>query len=428
MNRPHLLRGVAVVVALGIALGVRPAPAEEALVGPLDLSGQIDGAPYRIVVPTGWNGALLVYAHDYRDKADHPGEVDDRSAPLAPSPDVASAALARGYALAGTAYRDNGWAVAEGLEDVRALAAYFRDTVAHPTRTILWGMSLGSVIVLETAEHTGGLFDGFLAGCAVGAGAPRGVADGTLVLRLAYDVAFGMPASWGTPGDLRDDLDFETEVRPLLIAQMLDPTSAGRWEFVRLVTGIPGSGIIAPDGFFPGQLIGSFFYATEATAELERRAGGPVGQNLTHAYRLSATETAYLAGLGLDPGPLLAAMNTRRTIAAPPGPRNYVERFADYTGAIKAPVLTMHTVIDPITPISHESAYLATVATWGRAGLLAQAYTDQPGHCGFTPEQGGAALAAIDRWVRTGTAPGPNAFPTSLGFLTGFGPPPWPQP
>ena len=32
-------------------------------VGPLDLSGEIDGAPYRIRVPEPWNGTLLVYVH-----------------------------------------------------------------------------------------------------------------------------------------------------------------------------------------------------------------------------------------------------------------------------------------------------------------------------------------------------------------------------
>ncbi len=55
-------------------------------VGPIDTSGEINGAPYRIVVPAVWNGTLLVYAHGYRDKADQPGEVDNRNADIAPDP------------------------------------------------------------------------------------------------------------------------------------------------------------------------------------------------------------------------------------------------------------------------------------------------------------------------------------------------------
>jgi hypothetical protein len=78
---------------------------------PLDLSGELHGAPYRIRVPENWNGTLLVFGHGYRDKADHPGEIDNRNADIAPSAALEAPLLALGYALAGTAYKDNGWAI-----------------------------------------------------------------------------------------------------------------------------------------------------------------------------------------------------------------------------------------------------------------------------------------------------------------------------
>jgi hypothetical protein len=99
--------------------------------------------------------------------------------------------------------------------------------VAQPTSTILWGNSGGTVITLETAERNGGAFDGYLTTCGIGAGTPRFV-DQILVLQLAYDVTFGMPSSWGTPGDVRDDIDDETEVAPILSAQDADPATIGR--------------------------------------------------------------------------------------------------------------------------------------------------------------------------------------------------------
>ena len=61
---------VLVVCAIGL-LAQRPSVAEQ--IGPLELSGDLDGAPYRIRVPAQWNGTLLVFVHGYRDKADHPG-------------------------------------------------------------------------------------------------------------------------------------------------------------------------------------------------------------------------------------------------------------------------------------------------------------------------------------------------------------------
>ena len=55
---------------------VAPVTQASAPIGPLDLSGELHGAPYRIRVPANWNGTLLVFTHGYRDKADHPGEID----------------------------------------------------------------------------------------------------------------------------------------------------------------------------------------------------------------------------------------------------------------------------------------------------------------------------------------------------------------
>jgi hypothetical protein len=416
----NLIAATAVVALVGIA----PVPSAAAQPGPVDISGEIDGAPFRIVVPAGWNGTLIEFVRGYVDKADHPGEIDNRNPTLAPD---AAALLADGYALAGSARKSNGWSVEEGLDDVVALASYFRENVANPTNTILWGNSFGTVITLETAERNGGAFDGYLATCPVGAGAPR-TRDQALVVLLAYDVTFGMPSAWGTPGDVRDDLDYETEVAPLLSQQAGDAANFGWFEFMRLVAGTPGSGITPPPGLFPGALVTAFFQATEAQAELERRAGGPIAQNITHTYALTSAEKAYLASLGVHADPLLDAMNARRDIAAPPEPRNYLEHFADYSGLIKRPVLTLHTVVDPGVVVANESAYRDTIAAADRDGLLVQVYTAGIGHCAFTAAQRLAAIQAIDTWARSGTPPAPSTFPAELGFLPGFVPPAWPQP
>ena len=44
-----------------------------------------------------------------------------------------------------------------------------------------------------------------------GAGATR-LWDSGVPLYLAYDVLFGIPSSWGTVGEVRNDIDFDTEV------------------------------------------------------------------------------------------------------------------------------------------------------------------------------------------------------------------------
>ena len=394
--------------------------------GPLDFRGEINGAPFRIVVPAVWNGALLLFQRTYFDKADHPGETESRTPFLSSSVALRDALLARGYALAGVAR--SGWMVEEGIADSVAIVSYFRENVARPDRTILYGECVGAHVVREVAERDGGAFDGYLAMCAPGAGFSRLVDQG-LDLRLAYDVTFGMPSSWGTPGDVRDDLDFETEVAPILVPQLSDPSNLGRFEFIRLVSGIPGTGIETPPGFFPAHLLDPpFFGATEATAEIERRAGGPISQNLDHTYALTQEEKTYLSGLGLDSDPLLDAMNARRNIAAPPGPRNYVRHFSDFSGLIKRPMLSVHARVDELYPVSHEHSYRKTVKAVGRDDLLLQEYTSGVGFCGVDPVQQFMAVQAIDDWVKTGVRPSPSAFPEALGFMQSFEPPAWRQP
>ena len=426
-------RGLLVLAAVAAACTLAAVPSGVAATqqpGPLDVTGEINGAPFRIIVPATWNGKLIVIAHGYRDKADHPGEVDNRAPLDGDASGTRAALLAEGWAIAGTAYKDNGWAVREALDDLVALSSYFKDQVANPDRAYLWGSSMGSVPTYKLAERNAGAFDGYLPACAVGAGTPRG-GDWLLATMLAYDVAFGEPASWGTPGNVRDDIDFESEVLPVLLPQLLNGANFGKFEFIRLVAGTPGRGLVpplSPSTIFPGWIFDDFFFATEAGGELERRAGGPFVQNLTHTYTLTAAEQAYLAGLGVNTGPLLAAMNARRTIVGIPSARNYVEHYAEFSGKIKSPVLTLHTKIDRLVPVSHESAYAETVANAGRSDLLTQAYTTGVGHCAFTADQNVAAITALDKWAETGDKPTAADFPAALGFDTGFVPPAWLQP
>jgi len=428
MSKRLLFGGFSVLLLLSFLPTVNGA----AQVGPIDTSGEINGAPYRIVVPATWNGTLLVYAHGYRDKADHPGEVDNRNPDIAPNAALATALLAQGYALAGSAYRDNGWEVEGGVHDTKDLAVYFRDNIGSPDRTIIWAFSMGTVIGFQSMERFGGIFDGALCACAVGAGATASW-DGSGDLALAYDTVFGMPSAWGSFGDVRNDVDFESEVQPKLVAEVSNPANFPKFEFIRLVTGTPGRGINPPPppAFYPGWIFTDMFFAMEARSELERRAGGPIVQNLDRDYSLTLPERAYLMALGVPAAVMdswLMAMNGQRYVSAPPYSRNYVEHNANYTGKIKNPVLTMHTKIDPLVTVSQELRYAQTVAASNRSASLFQTYTNGNGHCAFSGPQIITAVNAINSWVTTGTRPTAANFPAVLGFDPTFTPPPLNQP
>ena len=396
---------------------------------PLNLSGDINGAPYQIIVPDVWNGTLLIFAHGYRDKADHPGEIDNRDPFDAQVVPLIAPLLAQGFALGATAYKDNGWATAEGIQDVKNLTVFFRANVAQPQRTILVGASFGTLISFKSMEQFGGIYDGALCLCSAGAGATA-VWDSGVAGYLAYDVIFGVPPSWGTVGEVRNDIDFDTEVLAKLAPELSNIANFPKFEFIRLVAKIPGRGIVPPPppGFFPGWALSDFFFLTEARAELQRRAGGPFVQNIDQNYDLLPAEKVYLASIGL-PTPIvdawLAQMNARRNITADPAARNYVRSNTDFNGKIQHPVLTMHTIIDPTLVVANESAYAELNASRQREDLLFQTYTTGVGHCNFTAPQILTAIGAIDLWVRTGVRPTNAQFPGGLGFNQAFVPPPF---
>jgi len=64
-----------------------------------------DGASYIISVPSNWNGTLVLYSHGYVFPG-QPNPAKDAGDPL-----TEAALLNQGYALAGSAYSANGWAL-----------------------------------------------------------------------------------------------------------------------------------------------------------------------------------------------------------------------------------------------------------------------------------------------------------------------------
>jgi len=391
------------------------------------LEGEHSGANYKIVVPdAGWNGTLVVLAHGYRDKADHPGEVDDKSAMDANFTALANGLALQGYAVAATSYRDNGWAVKESIHDLIALRALFNQLVGQPETALLMGFSLGSLATARLAEQGDELFEGYLPACGVLAGSPRAWDMGAAGL-LAYRLIYGMPDAWGTPADADDDVDFETEVLPTLFGQIFAPTDYGKWEFIRLISGAKGPTVPLPPVLYPAWLFTNFFFFTEARGEAERRAGGPYVQNVTHDYTLTLTEQAYLAALGFNAAPVLAAMNASARFSGEQSARNYMSHYATFSGELEDPVLSIHTKWDTLVPWGHESAYAATVAAAGQSDLLLQASTSGLGHCNFTPTELGASVALLESWAETGVKPS-AAVLALFGLDAVSAPPAWPQP
>nr|WP_320016291.1 hypothetical protein [uncultured Desulfobacter sp.] len=436
-------------------------------------------APFRIVVPRKWNGKLLIYARgtgtaimlnkdntpifDSQIQIPIVGVTPLTNVPGYPWDDNAltksleTTLLEMGYALAASNYKEDkrftedgllGWVVEDGIRDTLALTfqACFTLMLRHgqyPEHTILWGRSQGSIIALKILEKHPRLYDGIITGSTVGAGTSK-TWDIAIDFALAYDAAFGWPEEeWGPIGDVNNNIRFNDDVFFKLYQDMNDPLYNGLLEFIRLVNKLPEEGFspfFSPDfnWFYTDML-----FVTEVRADLENKAGGAIGQNMDHVYRLSADESEYLNKLGVNTNDLLTYMNSQK-VKANKRARKYLARFGDFSGEIYKPVISMHTIKDGLVPPRHESVYLETVANAGHENLLLQVFVEAVGHCTFTPEEWVKTIEAMDEWLDTGERPEKNEdfFPYDFidedplnplksggsRFSNDFIPPPWYQP
>ena len=88
-----------------------------------------DGSTFKAEVPPDWNGTLLLYSHGYV-----PPFVPNPPADTWRNRAVADHLLAEGFALAGSSYASNGWAVEEALRDQIDLLERFEDRFGEPRR------------------------------------------------------------------------------------------------------------------------------------------------------------------------------------------------------------------------------------------------------------------------------------------------------
>ena len=196
--------------------------------------------------------------------------------------------------------------------------------------------------------------------------------------------------------------------------QIEDPAQRSRWEFVRLVIGAP------MDDFYAGGALYAMSLATTGRVDMVARAGGQPLAAPEGGYHLPDDLVAALAFQGLDAPPLLDHMNAVAEAAGPPDPaaRAWLAAHNDPVGAIRGPMLALHTQADTLVPASNLTVYAERVAAAGNADwlLTATAEVVGGGHCRFSTPQLSAAAQLVDEWVTSGHRPGPDALTPIVGF------------
>ena len=385
-----------------------------------NLTGSLQGASYIIQMPAPWNGVLLLYSHGG-------GALTPNAAAENTIDPVTSAyLLEHGYALAGSSFRSSGWFIEDALADDLALLGEFRRLVGRPTRTIAWGVSLGTMVTLGLVERNPDRIDGALAMCGVVADAVP-FWNQNLDAAFAFNVLFAendpqIRVTGSDPSTAAGD-----DAHSLLQAAKASAAGRARTALVATLREIPVSGFLGRGGLGPAPLpsrqsledlraaqladlvsaaLGDYFLNHPA---LERRAGGNPSSNQGIDYgRLLAASPDYAelkslyqaAGLSLDDD--VARLNRTPRVSADPAAVAYVSRFLTFTGGLRVPVLTLHTLADESTPVQLEEAYLSKVRNAGRSAWLRQLFVNRGVHCNFTTAEIAVAIEVLRSRIATG--------------------------
>lgn len=377
------------------------------------LQGAIGGANYTIQVPSNWNGELVLYSHGYV-----PSFVPILNpAPDAPDQVTASELLLEGYALAGSSYSQNGWALQQAFHDQMALLDFFNQTCGHPVRTLAWGDSMGGMITAGLVQLFPQRFAGAVPMCGLLSGSV-----GLFNVQLDGLFTFNLLLAGGTLQvvNFTDPNGELTQAESILDAAQQTPQGQARIALFSSLEDVPGwfttgSPEPGPTDYATqeqNQYLAAkvdLFFDIVAMSEAEGRAGGNyswnTGVDYFHQFQQSIDRkeaAALYSQAGLNLRTDLTTVQDAARISADPQAVNYMKKFIIFNGDLNIPVLTMHTTADPLVFNQVEQAYGSVVNAEGDGGLLRQVFVHRAGHCAFTPAENITALHTLIQRLNSG--------------------------
>ena len=355
--------------------------------------GTHEGADFTISLPTNWNGGLVIYAHGYQGEG--PG-----SGTLQVSP-FGAYLTDKGIASAATGYRAKGYRPDWFLDDVLALRRRFIGEFGPPRWTVIHGQSMGGHVAVAGLELHPGIFQGAITEC--------GVVDGVGLIDWLY--AYTAAAEYFSGAALLDTPRpaFNTVVNGTMVPALGMPGSytARGQQFDSVVKHLSGGDVAM-------RLAG---LTRRYLANLNPRDPGVLAASefARHADT-RGVRYAIDPGLGVDDETLNRAI---RRVEPAPGARSREVNpvFAEFTGRLQAPLITLHETADFRVPIVIEQSYRRRVEAAGAGKRLVQRAVVGAGHCGIDSGSRERAFDDLLAWMESGVAPRGDDLSGDLGRL-----------
>ena len=363
------------------------APRADAQRGAITRTGTLGGASYQIEMPADWKGGLVVFAHGIQ-RGVGPGDVR--------SPPLATHILGEGHAWAASGYRAREYQPHLFIEDLVALRELFLREIGHPRWAIIYGQSLGGHIVVATLELHPGLYRGGLAECGLVDGI--GIADYLLAYTAAAELISGVRLL-----DAPDKTAFAQLLNDGVVPALGTPgayTARGR-QFDSVVKYLMGADLSGHDlplrlkGLRSRYLLNMIHRHPDV--EQEPMPGGRAASTVQVRYRIDP-------GLGLteeDLNQRVRRIHPAKDARSPSANPVYAER----TGRLTVPLMTLHETGDAWVPLSLEQAYRRRTIAAGTDHLLVQRVVRAPSHCGFYGETREQAFDDLVAWIERGVRP-----------------------
>jgi dienelactone hydrolase len=360
-------------LSFALCLAVSPAFAQDASTAvspPVEDTGTLAGAPYRINIPADWNGELVVLAHGFE-----PVGVP-RETPWPADPATPMFTSGR-YAVAQSGYATQGWAVRDGIADSERLRAHFVQRHGHPKKTWMVGMSMGGGIAIASLEQQAAHYDGALSLC--GANLPGKVLTEELFTSLvAFDALF--PPGDGAAAQRLSDpatpaLDQGAVMDRVDAALPRDPAAAQRLaaKLEVSVEALPGT-------------LGLHYLVIR---DLMTRAGGMPVDNRATRYTGFGDDAAFNAAVPRYTGDAKAMA--------------YAASAPTLSGRPTKPLVLQYNADDPTINPRFRPVYAQRARGAAVAPLT---LPDVPGgHCRFSEDQVRDAFRVLTQWVETGARP-----------------------
>jgi pimeloyl-ACP methyl ester carboxylesterase len=365
---------IVLTVCLGSALAV-PAHAQIPVSECRD-GNQDSGAFFRICMPNlvSWNGDLVVYAHGYVPPGEVTGIPEDQMR-LSDGTYLPDLVTGQGFAFATTSYSDNGLVIRKGIKDILDLIDVFEDPDKNPLYSgppihiYLVGVSEGGLITTLAVEQNPNVFNGGMEVCGPIGDFSRQVnyfGD----FRVLFDYFFpGIlpPSPVSIPQKLMDNwTSFYTPKIQTLVTKSPLKT-------LQLLTTSRAAIDLGNQASIPQTVLGVLWYNVYATNDAADKLRGQPFDNATRLYRGSWNDTR------------LNRLVQR--FSADQDALTEIQKYYQTSGLLSVPLVSMHTVADPIVPYWHTTLYRAKTLLKGTAFEYLNVPIFRYGHCAFEAKE-----------------------------------------